>query len=404
MPLLRYTPAFLFSVATLFAAAPPPTSPPRLPYPKPVAEAVTKPLVEANNQFALDLYKQLRTTEGNLFFSPHSIASALTLTSAGAAGSTLEQMTRTLHTPRAGAMEMVAALNHDLAARTGKGLVLTSVNRVWVQDGMAVRPEFRTALDAAAAGVREAEFRTNPEVGRKMVNLWTAKQTGRQIEELLPAGSVTPLTRVVLASAVYFKGDWAQKFKTDRTRPGEFATPKGRVTVPMMTQSAPFLLGELASGPVIELPYVGDQLTMVLAVPGGEKKLADVEEEIIAGKLAAGLGEGPRQRVEVTLPRFKLAASLQLPATLRAMGMDDAFGPTADFSGIDGSRDLYLSGVYHKAALEVNEEGSTAAAATGAVISARSKIVFRADQPFVVVIRDKKSGAILFMGRVVDPR
>jgi hypothetical protein len=144
MPLLRYTPAFLFAVATLFAAAPPAKSPPRLPHPKPVAEAVTKPLVEANNQFALDLYKQLRTTEGNLFFSPHSIASALTLTSAGAAGSTLEQMTRTLHTPRTGAMEMVAALNHDLAARTGKGLVLTSVNRVWVQDGMAVKPEFRT--------------------------------------------------------------------------------------------------------------------------------------------------------------------------------------------------------------------------------------------------------------------
>ncbi|MGL4551639.1 MAG: serpin family protein [Gemmataceae bacterium] len=404
MPPLRLAPALLLAAAAAFAAAPPAAQPRRLPPPRPVVEADTRPLVDGNNRFALDLYRQLSLGEGNLFFSPHAIASSLTLTSAGAAGKTLEQMTRTLHAPRGGAFEMAAALDQDLAGRTGKGIHLTSVNRVWVQDGLPIRPTFRAALESAGAGLKEADFQVNPDAGRKAVNEWASKHTDRQIEDLLPAGSVTPLTRVVLASAVTFKGDWASKFKAERTRPGEFATPKGKATVPMMSQHGAFLLGHLESGPVIELPYAGDQLTMVIAVPGGDKKLSDVEREVADGRLDAGLAKGAKQKVEVVLPRFKMAASLRLPAALRAMGMDDAFGPTADFSAIDGTRDLYLSGVFHKAALDVNEDGTVAAAATGAVISARSRVVFHADQPFVFVIRDRKSGAILFMGRVLDPR
>jgi len=403
MPLCRYLPALLLAAAPLLAAGPPTRQPPRLPYPKPVVEAETRPLVEGNTRFALDLYKQLRTAEGNLFLSPHSIASTLTLTSAGAAGKTHEQMARTLHIPKAGAFEMIASLDQDLTTRGNKGVRLTSLNRVWVDEGMDVKQAFRDALAAAGAGVETADFKQKPEVGRLMVNKWSKEKTGGQINDLLPGGSVTPLTRVVLASAVHFKADWASKFKAEKTTPGEFATPTSKVTVPMMKQFSPFLLGEMESGPVIELPYVGEQFSMVLAIPGGDKKLRDVEQDLIDGKLTAALGKGVRQKVEVVLPRFKMATSLQLPATLRAMGMEDAFGPSADFSGIDGSKDLYLSGMFHKAALEVSEEGTEAAAATGAIISARSRVVFHADQPFVFVIRDRKTGTILFLGRVVDP-
>lgn len=399
MSLRRVLPAALFLgvLGPVLAVAPPRVKPSASP-------AVTRPVVEGNTRFALSLYKEIRAQGGNLFFSPYSISTALSLTSAGARGKTLEQMTATLHLPDQKALHPgLAALGGELASRQGKGVELTTDNRVWLQAGHPVTDSFRDALKASGSVVETADFKGTPEIARDWINRRVARSTRKKVTDLLPAGSVTGDTRVVLANAVYFKGDWANKFKKEKTRPGTFTGPAGKVTVPFMVQTAELGKLELESSDVLELPYAGGELSMLIAVPLADKTLANVEQELIGGKLT-GLPELPKIKVEVQLPKFKLTSSLQLPSTLRSMGMDEAFGPTADFSGIDGTKDLYLSGVFHKAFVDVNEEGTEAAASTGAVIKARSKPpVFRADQPFVFVIRDRKTGTVLFLGRVMDP-
>lgn len=399
MPLRRTLPvALLLGVlAPVFAVAPRPVGPAADP-------ALTKPVVDGNTRFALSLYQHLRAEKGNLFFSPYSISTALALTSTGARGKTFDQMAAALHLPpRKGLAPGLAALSGELAARQGKGVQLTVDNRVWLQTGMTVQEDFRQALKTAGSAVESADFRATPEIARDWINRRVARSTRKRITDLLPAGSITPLTRAVLANAVYFKGDWAHQFKKERTRPGNFTTPAGKVAVPFMIQTAGFGMADLDSGAVLELPYAGNELSMLIAVPHNAKTLADVERELTDGKIAS-LPTLPQMQVEVRVPKFKLATSLQLPAVLRSMGMVDAFGDKADFSGIDGTQNLYLSGVYHKAFVEVNEEGTEATGATGAVIKARSKPpVFAVDQPFVFLIRDRKTGSVLFLGRVVDP-
>jgi serpin B len=372
----------------------------------PVAPLARNALYEGNSRFAAKLYAQLRAREGNLCFSPYSLSSALAMVSAGARGDTLNQLQSALDFPPQEQLHPgMRALRLDLASRQRKGLELSVANAYWAQEGFAISPVLNATLRAYyAAKMENVDFAGEPQVSRLMINRWVSLQTRRKVDGLFPEGSITPLTRLVLANGTYFKGDWARKFQAKNTQPAAFRTPVGKVTVHMMNEHEWFPYATTAASRVVELPYVGEELSLAVAIPQSGKKLADVEKELVEGKLAAVLAKKlPRQKLDLYLPRFKVSSSLELPAVMRKLGAVDVFGDRADLSGINGKKDLYLSALVQKAMLEVNEEGSEAAAGSGGGIAPRSRTEFTVNQPFVFLLRDRKTQTVLFMGRVVDP-
>lgn len=242
------------------------------------------------------------------------------------------------------------------------------------------------------------------------INDWVGRKTAGKIPELIPRGLLAPETRLVLVNAIYFKGRWARAFDRQATTPALFTeagAPPSQVA--FMRQTADFGYAETAEWQLLELPYVGGDTELVVLLPKDAAGLPELEARLDETTLARYLAQARNQMVEVWLPRFKLTAQFSLARTLAAMGMTDAFSPRADFSGLDGGRDLYLSAVVHKAYVEVNEEGTEAAAATGVmvrhamVMRPRPTPVFRADHPFLFLIRDRHSGSLLFLGRLAAP-
>ena len=384
----------------------------------PTAQDMAK-LAEGNNEFAADLYAKLKTKEGNLFYSPFSISSALAMTWAGARGNTAAEMAKALHFTLPGERlhPALAGLTDALNAR-GKagGYQLAVANRLWGEVTYNFLPEF---LDLNrkhyGAGLEELDFIGAAEASRKTINAWVEKQTQDRIKELLKPGMVKDDTRLVLTNAIYFKGEWASVFDGKDTHNLGFQLRKGDwVEVPTMKQTAEFgyLRGE--GFQALEMPYKGGDLSMVALLPEAADGLAEFEKKLTAENVAGWLPKlaGGRQQVEVLFPQLKITCEYnEMERTLAAMGIADAFVyGRADFSGMDGTRELYISKVVHKAFVEVNEKGTEAAAATavimvfGAAPGRPRHPVFRADHPFVFLIRDNRSGSILFVGRVTDPR
>ncbi|MCX8156930.1 MAG: serpin family protein [Verrucomicrobiae bacterium] len=368
----------------------------------------------ANNAFALDLYRQLQGQPGNLFFSPYSLATALTMTHAGARDHTAAQMARVLHLetladPPAAWRRFTQGL--DESARTS-GIQWHVANALWPQAGYPFREEFlRTIKNQFQAGVFPCDYARDPEAARQRINTWVEEQTQRKITELISPGVLTPLTRMVLVNAIYLKGRWEYAFPARDTADAPFHLPGGRTRlVPMMTQKQTLGYAENPDWQALSLPYQGGRWAMVFLLPRRVDGLAALEEQMTAEKLAQWLqGLRPRQ-VTLFLPRFKLTSQFQLNQKLAALGMTDAFDMNqADFSGMDGRKaNLYLTAVVHKAAVEINEEGAEAAAASGVVVGVRSAppqqpLVFRADHPFLFLIRDQTTGAIIFLGRLTQP-
>ena len=259
------------------------------------------------------------------------------------------------------------------------------------------------------AGLNPVDF-GNSEAARKTINDWVEKQTNEKIKDLLPAGAIDSLTRLVLTNAIYFKGTWAKQFDPKSTYDGQFwANGKDAVKAPLMHQSGEFNFYDSPDLKAVELPYSGQGLSMLVLLPTQCAGLADLEKKLTPEQLAKWTEQmKPTKELSVTLPKFKFTSEFSLKDRLSALGMKDAFNPDkADFSGMNGGKEeVYLSAVIHKAFVEVNEEGTEAAAATGVVVKARAVRVtptFIADHPFVFLIRDNKSGAILFLGRVADP-
>jgi len=374
----------------------------------------TSALVAGNTAFALDLYARLKRADGNLFFSPYSISTCLAMTYAGARGSTATQMAQTLHF---GANQnQVAAAFGELqgelsAAEKRGGNELNIANGLWGQKGHPFLPSFLdTATHEYQARVEQADFRTVAEGTREAVNDWVSKQTRGKIAELLQPGVVSQATRLILVNAIYFKGQWAHRFDKSHTAPAPFAvTAQRRVQAPLMNLTADFNYAEVDGLQLLELPYAGEDLSMLVLLPRATDGLARLEGALNEPALARWLAQARNQKVNVFLPKFKLTAQFSLAQTLAGMGMTDAFSQSADFSGMDGARDLFISAVVHKAFVDVNEEGTEAAAATGTMMTAKVLIrpmpipVFRADHSFLFLIRDTHSGSILFLGRVADP-
>jgi len=395
-----------------------------------------KTIVKANNEFALELYAKLRGREGNLFFSPYSISTALAMTYAGARGQTESQMADVLHFPtRAGGLKvapselnkntMMAPWDHkrfssafgkiikDLNARGVKGKYeLRVANALWGQKGYGFLKEFLNLIETNYGGcLNEVDFVTAVEPARKTINDWVENQTNSKIKNLIPEGVLDSMTRLVLTNAIYFKGNWARQFKKEKTQNAPFTLLNGnKVDVPMMSQTADFNYVQTESFQGLELPYVNNELSMIILLPKKLDGLPELEGTVTINNLSKWLNELRKREVIVFVPKFKMTSQFSLADVLKAMGMTSAFVPdVADFSGINGKRDLFISAVIHKAYVDVNEEGTEAAAATGVIMKITSAgptqtPVFRADHPFLFVIRDNRSGSILFIGRVMNPK
>jgi serpin B len=384
-------------------------------------------VVTSNNQFAFDLCGQLRGQDGNVFLSPYSITKTLAMTYTGARGDTAREMARTLHfslDPDRQARAFAAArkvLNGtqagfapNLAAVFGgkRGVQLHLAASLWGQQGYGFQKQFLAVnQECYGAGLQEIDFRA-PEQARQTINAWAGQQTHRKIQELFPPDVLDINTRLVLASAIYFKGDWSKQFPKNATHDEPFRGTAGQqVQVQMMNQTDVFGYFETEDVQGLQLPYEGGNLAMLVLLPKKEEARADLEKTLTADRLADWISRLREQKVQVSLPKFTVTSTFSLADTLSALGMKKAFrSGEADFSGMNGGREsLWISSVNHGAFVEVNEEGTEAAAATGAVVTALgiepgSKVaVFRADHPFVFAIRDVRTGMLLFLGRVVQP-
>lgn len=369
-------------------------------------------IVKGNNAFALDLYAQLRAQDGNLFLSPASLSTALAMTSAGASGETLAEMTKALHftLPQEKLHPAFASLLHHLDTEAVKRPYQLSVaNRLWGQKGYTFLAEFLTATkDHYGAGLEEVDFKSATEDARKTINAWVEKRTQEKIKDLLAEGILNNETRLVLTNAVYFKGDWDSPFKKDETKDGPFYVgPDRTVTVPLMRQKNRFGYLDGKTFQLVRMPYAGRELSMVVLLPKKRDGLPELEKELTASHMDRWLNSAEMARVDVTLPRFQLTGAFSLKERLEALGVRQAFTRAADFSRLNGQKDLYLSAVVHKAFVDVNEQGTEAAGATAVVVETKGLVitpVFRADHPFVFLIRDDRSGSILFLGRVANPK
>ena len=391
------------------------------------AETGERLIVEGNNVFALELYTKLRSQGGNLFVSPYSISTALAMAQAGARGRTASQMAQVLHfstssgeteesSPSRLDQRQVASaygrIIKDLNKRGQKGAyTLTVANALWGQKGFGFLKEYLELVRTDFGGqLTEVDFARASEAARKTINTWVEKQTKGKIKDLIPAGALDSMTRLVLTNAIYFKGNWARQFKKDQTQDAPFTLIGGRtIQVPMMNQTAEFGYMETDTLQGLELPYVDKELSMIIVLPKEKDGLSRLEETLTSEALSQWLARLFSREVVVSVPKFKVTTQFSLASVLQSMGMTDAFSDSADFSGMDGKKDLFISAVIHKAYVDVNEEGTEAAAATGIVMKLTSVgpseiPLFRADHPFLFLIRDNKSGGILFMGRVMDPK
>jgi serpin B len=374
-------------------------------------------LVNGNSAFAFDLYQQLKSEEGNLFYSPYSISLALAMTYAGARGETEEQMADALDfllsQDRLHPAFNELALELDsrgqgAQGKDGEGFRLNIVNALWGQEGYEFLADF---LDLLAvnydAGLRLLDFIGAPEESRVTINDWVADQTENRIEDLLPQGAINTLTRLVLTNAIYFNAAWANPFDEDRTQDGDFYLLDGsQVTVPMMSQGERLKYAEGDGYQAVELPYDGDEISMVILLPDSGQ-FGAFEEALDAEQVEAIIESLERRQVDLTMPRFEFDSEFSLRETLSALGMPIAFSGGADFSGMTGNRELSISEVVHKAFVSVDEEGTEAAAATAVIMPTAAppseEVEVTVDRPFVFLIRDIETGTILFVGRTLNP-
>ena len=372
-------------------------------------------LTSSSNAFAVDLYRQLTTGKtGNLFFSPFSIHSALAMTYAGAQEQTARQMEHTLKLTLADHQTHATFRRflRELKSRQQEAAYqLWVANALWAQKGYNFRHTFLKLLERDyQAQLQEVDFRSQPEAVRRQINAWIADRTAQKIEDLMAKGSIRERTRLVLTNAVYFKAAWANVFREGATREETFTLLDGNTAdVPLMHQTDSFAYGESPEMQVLALPYVKQDLSMVVLLPRTQKGLPALEKRLSPAKLSEWLRTMQKTRVRVAIPKFRLSSRFSLSSSLREMGMPDAFDPgKADFSGMTGIKDLFIQAVVHKAYVDVHEKGTEAAAATGITMGITAAPVsppktFRADHPFLFVIRDERTGTVLFMGRVTNP-
>jgi serpin B len=373
---------------------------------------------ESNNKFAIAMYNQLKKDGKNLFISPYSITEALAMTAAGANGTTKQQIRDALQVSLDGVHfdEALNAIDQSVMkyASATQGITLNVANSSWMQTGWEFKVSYLDNISKYyGAGINLLDFITKPEESRIIINTWIADQTNDKITNLIPPGSITSNTRLVLGNAIYFLGEWLYTFNPDFTSTKSFTLlDKSTVQAPTMSLNKPDSMVKMRythshGARALDFPYKGDRIVMTVILPDVDS-FATVENSLSAtmiSQLVSGLKE---EKLMVSLPKFKFTyGAASLTDAFKALGMTDAFNPNlADFSGIDGSKSLYVADVLHKAFISVDEKGTEAAAATVVLIgitSADAPVIFVVDRPFIFVIRDKVTGTILFIGRILNP-
>ncbi len=369
-------------------------------------------LARANTRFALDIYELLGQEEGNIFYSPYSISTALAMTYAGACGNTQEEMAQVLHfcLPQ----EKIHSAFYELQSHLQKiqeeePVILNIANALWTEKTYELKKDF---LDLTKkyyeANIFPVDFKGDTDKSRIRINDWVEEKTEDKIKDLLAQGTINDLTRMVLTNAIYFLGTWEHKFNPKATQDSDFWLDEAnKVTVPMMYQEDFFEYAEGEGMRILEMPYKGESLSMVVLLPEKKDGLKDLEGILNEENLGKWLNCLKRQKVETYFPKFQMTQSFNLNDILRSLGMKEAFTRSADFSNMEPCRELYISDVVHKAFVEVDEKGTEAAAATAVVMELAAMPmnvpVFKADHPFIFIIRDRSTNSILFIGRLTDP-
>ncbi len=372
-------------------------------------------LTKANTKFALSLYQDLKSQPGNLFLSPYSISTALAMTYAGARGETAKEMAEVLNFPlEQSALHLAfAELQASLDAIEKKGQVKLSIaNSLWPQIKYPILPEYLSLIkDNYGVTVKGLDYQNKTEASRLEINQWVEAKTENKIKDLIPK-DLDPMTRLILVNAIYFKGNWLMPFNPEVTHSGDFfIEPQKLVQVPLMHLEDQFAYAEFSDLQILEMVYKGEDLSLLVLLPKDTAGITKLESQLTIENLANWQAKLKRQDVQVVFPKLKIEASFNLSKTLVDLGMPRAFSGKAEFEGIDGQvNSLSISKVLHQAFIEINETGTEAAAATavmmaeGAAMLAPNPIpVFRADHPFVFAIKEKSSGAIIFLGRVNNP-
>jgi serpin B len=383
--------------------------------------ADARTIADANNRFAFDLYSQLKSEPKyagrNIFFSPLSLSSVFAITYEGARGSTADEIRSVLHYPsdnttlREGFGDLNAALNNGNAAYT-----LRTANALWAQQDYPFLPEYTgTAERYYGAKTTNLDFISQPEESRIIINRWVEDKTEEKIKDLLPANSIDSATRLIITNAIYFNGKWEKPFAESDTQIRSFYLDEAfntSVSVRMMQRKDIYSYSATSAFQMVELPYKagdGSDLSMLVILPKkyGMDALAEVEKSLDFEKISELEQNLADTKIALFLPKFRIETEYELPDTLKSMGMPTAFvSGAADLSGMDGTHSLFISDVIHQAFIDVSEEGTEAAASSAVKVSQGGpppEPFFVADHPFLFIIRDKETGVILFIGRIVNP-
>jgi len=372
--------------------------------------------VNGSNAFAVDLYAQLSKQPGNLFFSPESISTAFGMAYAGARGETATEMQHVLHftLPQDRLHPAMGTLLTEMNGQH-KGYELHVADALWAQQDSKFEESYVKLVQSDyGAGFRRVDFKISPDSVRATINAWVEKQTNDKITNLLGPGVLNSSTRLVLTNAIYFKGDWQDPFDNEATQKEEFHLSSSQwAMAPMMHRTGGYRCYDGGTFQALELPYAGNEISMVVLLPKETNGLPALEKSFASGVAGEWIQKlEPVDKVILTLPRFTMTQQFELNSALSAMGMAQAFSGSADFSGMTGKPEFSISAAIHKAYIDVNEKGTEAAAATAIVMYATAMrreapepppVVFRADHPFLFILLDTRSGSMLFLGRVADP-
>lgn len=380
----------------------------------------TPKIAQGNTDFAINLYKQLSNSKGNIFFSPFSISTAVSIVYSGARGNTESQIKQVFHflpdqnsQHQAYGKILKSYQQSDPAASRWQTFKLNIANAVWVEKQYKFLKSFLDVAEANYGSVLfNVDFKNAFESARKQINKWVEEQTKGKIKDLIGPNVLNSSTRFVITNAIYFKGKWKNTFRKSATTPKDFyITPTSLVKVPMMSQTDDFKYMENASFQMLEMPYEFCSIAMYVILPKKLDGLSDVEASLTSAVLNNSFKSLETREVVTSFPKYKIDSQFELSKILSKMGMPDAFVfGKADFSGINGNKELYISTVIHKAFVDVDEEGTEAAAATAiagvagcAMPEPKPKVEFNANHPFIYLIRDSKNETILFMGRIKKP-
>lgn len=368
--------------------------------------------VKGNNEFTFSVYGEVNNHPDNVFFSPYSISSALAMTYTGADGVTQKEMAEVFHFLEDKKMlsKHFSQLNTQFEKYAEEKIQLNIANSLWCQQDYQFRKAFldinRTYYNA---GIHNVNFRDDYKQIRNDINTWVEDKTENKIKDLIKRGMLDNMTRLVLVNAIYFKGMWEHPFKEKDTREDTFylySTCKTQAKFMNKTLSLNYYEDGVAQ--VVEIPYSGEKLSMMVILPKKKYGMEELESRLSQDLYRTYLGSMHTKKVDLSLPKFTVNAEYELSKVLKEMGMKSAFGEGADFSEMTGNKDLFINNIVHKSFVDVNEEGTEAAAATGVVMRKTSAIMetveFKADHPFIFLIKDRETNSILFMGRLMNPR